>query len=90
MRRAILVCTETLGTSLTGLLVNPMVGAIFLDRRGTIVEADSRAREFLRQGSGLSVGTVSCTTAPGPKTRNSAGCWRRRWRDAEAKRRAAR
>ena len=54
MRRAILVRTETLGTSLTGLLVNPMVGAIFLDRRGTIVEANSRAREFLRQQSGLS------------------------------------
>lgn len=54
MHRPILVSAHTLGTSLTGLLANAMVGAIFLDRRGTIVQANPRARKILRQGKALS------------------------------------
>ena len=52
--RHALVRAEALGASLTGLLANALVGVIYLDRRGTILEANSRAREVLRQGDGLS------------------------------------
>ena len=52
--RHALARAEALGASLTGLLANAMVGVIYLDGRGKIVEANSRAREILRQGDGLS------------------------------------
>ena len=52
--RHALVRAEALGTALSGLLSNTMVGVIYVDRRGTIVEANSRAREILRRGDGLS------------------------------------
>ena len=51
--RHALVRAEALGTSLTDLLANAMVGVIYLDRRGMIVEANSQAREILRRGDGL-------------------------------------
>ena len=51
--RHALVRAEALGTTLTGLLANAMVGVIYVDRRGAIVEANARAREILRQGDGL-------------------------------------
>ena len=51
--RHALVRAQALGTSLTNLLGNAMIGVIYLDRRGMIVEANSRAREILRRGDGL-------------------------------------
>ena len=54
MHRPILVRAHTLGTSLAGLLANAMVGTIFLDSRGKIVGANSRARKILHQGHALS------------------------------------
>ena len=51
--RQTLVSAEALGTSLAGLLDNTRIGVIYLDRRGRIVEANDRARGFLRQGDGL-------------------------------------
>ena len=52
--RHALVRAEALGASLTGLLANALAGAIYLDRRGAILEANSRARDVLRRGDGLS------------------------------------
>ena len=51
--RHALVRAQALGTTLTDMLANAMVGVIYLDRRGMIVEANSRAREILRRGDGL-------------------------------------
>ena len=45
---------EALGASMTGLLDNPRVGVIHLDRRGRIIETNDRARAILRHGDGLS------------------------------------
>lgn len=42
-----------LRSSLSGLLDNTGVSVIHLDQRGSIVEANDRAREVLRQGTGL-------------------------------------
>ena len=52
--RHALVRAEALGTALSGLLSNTMVGVIYVDRRGMIVEANARACEILRRGDGLS------------------------------------
>ena len=51
--RHALASAEALGTSLTGLLDNTMVGVIHLDRRGKIVAVNDRARDILKRGDGL-------------------------------------
>ena len=51
--RQALVGAEALGASLSGLLDTTRIGAIHLDRRGRIVEANDRARRLLRKGDGL-------------------------------------
>ena len=51
--RQALAGANALGTSLSALLDNAMVGVIYLDRRGVIVEANARARAILRRGDGL-------------------------------------
>ena len=51
--RQALVDAEALNASLAGLLDNMVVGVICLDRRGLIVQVNTRAREFLRDGDGL-------------------------------------
>lgn len=51
--RQALAGANALRTSLTALLDNAMVGVIYLDRRGVIVEANARARAILRRGDGL-------------------------------------
>ena len=52
VRRA-LVDARALGSSVAGLLDNMIVGVVCLDRRGMIVQANTRAREILRDGDGL-------------------------------------
>ena len=52
VRRA-MTAAEELGASLTGLLNTSRIGVIHLDRRGRILEANSRARRLLRKGDGL-------------------------------------
>ena len=42
-----------LNSSLTALLDNAMIGVVYLDGRGVIVEANTRARDILRRGDGL-------------------------------------
>ena len=49
--RQALAGADALGTSLTALLDNAMVGVVYLDRRGVVVEANARA--ILRRGDGL-------------------------------------
>ena len=51
--RQALASAEALGTSLAELLDNTRLGIIHLDRRGRILEANSRARRLLRKGDGL-------------------------------------
>ena len=51
--RQALAGAAALGTSLTGLLDNLLIGVLCLDWRGTIVQANARARDILRQGEGL-------------------------------------
>ena len=51
--RHALAGAEALGASLSGLLDNVRLGVIHLDRRGRILEANSRARRLLRKGDGL-------------------------------------
>ena len=51
--RHALAGARALHGSLTTLLDNTMVGVIYLDRRGMILEANSRARAILRRGDGL-------------------------------------
>ena len=51
--RQALAAAEALGASLTGLLDNTRIGAIHLDRRGGIMEANASANRLLRQGDGL-------------------------------------
>ena len=51
--RQALAAAQALNASLAGLLDNTMTGVIFLDRRGTIVQANSVARAVLRHRDGL-------------------------------------
>ena len=51
--RQALVNAEALDASANGLLDNTRLGAIQLDRRGTILAANDRARDMLRRGDGL-------------------------------------
>ena len=51
--RQALVGAEALGASLAGLLDNMMVGVICVEWRGLIVQVNSRAKEILREGTGL-------------------------------------
>lgn len=51
--RHALVRAEALGHSFSGLLDNTMVGVVFLDRQGRIVNANARAREILRRRDGV-------------------------------------
>ena len=44
---------RALGGSVAGLLDNMMIGVMCLDWRGMIVQANTRAREILREGDGL-------------------------------------
>ena len=52
--RQALVRAEARSTTVAGLLDNPSIGVIHLDRRGRIIEANDRARGILRHGDGLS------------------------------------
>ena len=52
--RQTLVNAEALGASAAGLLDDSRVGVLHLDRRGTILVANDRARDLLRRGDGLS------------------------------------
>ena len=51
--RQTLVSAQARGLSLASLLGNRMVGAILLDQRGSMIEANARAREIFRKGDGL-------------------------------------
>ena len=51
--RQTLAGAAALGTPLTGLLDNMLIGVLCLDWRGMIVQANARARDILRQGEGL-------------------------------------
>ena len=51
--RQVLVRAEARTATVTGLLDNPRVGVIHLDRRGRILEVNDRARGILRSGDGL-------------------------------------
>ena len=52
--RQALVGAEALGASAAGLLDNPQIGVIHLDRRARILAANDRALAALRAGAGLS------------------------------------
>ncbi len=52
--RQALVRAEARGRSLAGLLENPRIGVVHLDRRGKIMAANDRALRILRCGDGLS------------------------------------
>ena len=52
--RHALVRAEALGAPLIELLNNTRVGVIYLDQRGRIYETNTRARDILRRGDGLS------------------------------------
>ena len=52
--RQALVRAEAHETTVAALLDNPRIGVLHLDRRGQIMEANSRARSILRHGDGLS------------------------------------
>ena len=52
--RHALIRAEALGATVTGLLDNMNIGVIYLDRRGMILLANSRARTVLGQAMGLS------------------------------------
>ena len=51
--RQVVAGAEALGASLSGLLDNTRLGVIHLDRRGRLLEANTRARRLLRKGDGL-------------------------------------
>ena len=51
--RQAMVRAQARGASLEKMLQNTRIGVIHLDRRGRIVEANSRALDVLRRGSGL-------------------------------------
>ena len=52
--RQALFRAEARNTTMTGLLNNPRIGVLHLDRRGRIMAANDRARSILRRGDGLS------------------------------------
>ena len=52
--RQALVRAEARSATVTGLLDNPRVGVLHLDRRGQVLEANDRGRGILRRGDGLS------------------------------------
>ena len=52
--RQALVRAEAHETSVTGLLDNPRIGVLHLDRRRRVLAANDRARRILRHGDGLS------------------------------------
>ena len=52
--RQALASADALAATLTGLLDNHLVGVLYVDRRGKIVESNARAREILRRGDGVS------------------------------------
>ena len=52
--RQTLVCAGARETTATALLENRRIGAVHLDRRGEILEANDRARHILSNGYGLS------------------------------------
>ena len=57
---------DALGSSLTQLLETNWIGVIQLDRRGRIAEANDRAQDILRQGTGLSDSSgFLCAWLPG-------------------------
>ena len=68
--RQALVGAEARTATVTGLLDNPRVGVIHLDRRGRILKINDRARGILRRGDGLSdrEGTLSAR-APADRAR---------------------
>ena len=51
--RQALASAEALGTSLISLLDNTLLGVLFLDRRGKIVEANTRGLRILRRGDSV-------------------------------------
>ena len=51
--RQALAAAEALRASLPQLLDNALIGVLFLDRHGTIVETNARALHILRRGDGL-------------------------------------
>ena len=51
--RQALVSAKARGLSLASLLGNRRIGAILLDQRGSMIEANARAREILQQNDGL-------------------------------------
>lgn len=51
--RQALASAEALGTSLTSLLDNALLGVLFLDRHGTIVETNTRGLRILRRGDSV-------------------------------------
>ena len=51
--RQALATAQARAASLTELLDTTLVGVVYLDRRGKIVEANARARAVLREGDGL-------------------------------------
>ena len=51
--RQALASAEALGTSLTSLLDNALLGVLFLDRHGTIVETNARGLRILRRSDSL-------------------------------------
>ena len=52
--RQALASADALAATLTGLLDNHLIGVLYVDRRGKIVESNVRAREILRRGDGVS------------------------------------
>ena len=68
--RQALAGTETLGSSLAGLLGASRLGVVSVDRRGKILAANDRARAILRQGSGLrDQGGFLCARSPADAAR---------------------
>ena len=51
--RQALASGDALAATLTELLDNHLIGVVYVDRRGKIIEANTRAREILRRGDGV-------------------------------------
>ena len=75
--RQALVRAEARTTTVTALLDNPRVGVLHLDRRGRIIEANGRARGFLRHGDGFADrdgdAARPCAGRPGPSRAADGG-----------------